>query len=214
MRPPVLPKARERCTRVAKRQRLGQSDTKRYHSGYTAKMDFKPAFKTLILAIAGASFALTAFAQWQWIDKDGRKVFSDRSPPTDIQEKDILKRPGGASRTAAAAPKDSMAVPAVAVASTPAGMASAPKLSGKDSQLETKKKQAEEAEAASKKAEDEKVAAAKTENCGRAKRGVASFDSGLRIATTNANGEREIMDDKARATETMRLKDIVAADCK
>jgi hypothetical protein len=32
-------------------------------------------------------------AQWQWIDKDGRKVYSDRSPPSDIQEKNILKRP-------------------------------------------------------------------------------------------------------------------------
>lgn len=177
-------------------------------------MDFKPAFKILILAIAGASFALSATAQWQWIDKDGRKVFSDRSPPSDIQEKDILKRPGGASRTAAAAPRDGTAVPAVAAASAPAGKASAPKLSGKDTQLEAKKKQAEDAEAASKKAEEEKVAVAKTENCGRAKRGVASFDSGVRIATTNAKGEREIMDDKTRAAETRRLQDIVAADCK
>lgn len=175
-------------------------------------MDFKPAFKTLILAIAGASFALTAFAQWQWIDKDGHKVFSDRSPPSDIQEKDILKRPGGASRMAVAAPTDGTAPPPVAAASV--GKAGAPKLSGKDTQLEARKKQAEDAEAASKKAEEEKIAAAKTENCGRAKRGVASFDSGVRIATTNAKGEREIMDDKARAVETKRLQDIVAADCK
>jgi Domain of unknown function (DUF4124) len=175
-------------------------------------MDFKPAFKTFILAIASAAFALTAFAQWQWIDKDGHKVFSDRSPPSDIQEKDILKRPGGASRTAVPAPTDGTAPPPVAAAS--AGKAGAPKLSGKDTQLEAKKKQAEDAEAASKKVEEEKVAAAKTENCGRAKRGVASFDSGVRIATTNAKGEREIMDDKTRAAETMRLKDIVAADCK
>lgn len=177
-------------------------------------MDFKPAFKTLILAIAGATFALSALAQWQWIDKDGRKVFSDRSPPSDIQEKDILKRPGGASRMAASTPGDGTALPPVAAASTPASKADMPKLSGKDAQLEARKKQAEDAEAASKKAEEEKVAAAKTENCGRAKRGVASFDSGVRIATTNANGEREIMDDKARAVETRRLQDIVAADCK
>jgi Domain of unknown function (DUF4124) len=177
-------------------------------------MDFKPAFKTLIFAIAGATFALTAFAQWQWIDKDGHKVFSDRSPPSDIQEKDILKRPGGASRAAAAAPADGTLAPAVAAAPAPANKVSAPKLLGKDAQLEAKKKQAEDAEAASKKVDEEKVAAAKTENCGRAKRGVASFDSGVRIATTNAKGEREIMDDKARAVETRRLQDIVAADCK
>ena len=209
----MILEARKRRAEVAKNQRYGQVITKLYGSSYTLKMDFKPAFKTLILAIASASFALTALAQWQWIDKDGRKVFSDRSPPSDIQEKDILKRPGGASRVAAA-PKDSLAAPSVATASAPFGKASAPKLSGKDAQLEAKKKQAEEAQTASKKAEEEKVAAAKTENCGRAKRGVASFESGVRIATINAQGEREIMADKARAAETRRLQEIVASDCK
>ena len=176
-------------------------------------MDFKPAFKTLILAIAGASFAFSAFAQWQWIDKDGHKVFSDRSPPADIQEKDILKRPVGSYR-ATATPIDGSTLAPVAAVTAPAGKPSAPRLSGKDAQLEARKKQAEDAEAASKKAEEEKVASAKTENCGRARRGVASFESGVRISTTNAKGEREIMDDQARATETKRLQDIVAADCK
>ena len=42
--------------------------------------------KLLLLAVA-CTWALGAAAQWQWIDKDGRKVFSDRprqpkSPPT------------------------------------------------------------------------------------------------------------------------------------
>ena len=169
--------------------------------------------KSSLVTLACLTFSAVVLAQWQWMGKDGRKVFSDRSPPSDIQEKDILKRPGGASRVAAA-PKDSLAVPPVATASAPVGKASAPKLSGKDAQLEAKKKQAEEAETASKKAEEEKVAAAKTENCGRAKRGVASFESGVRIATINAQGEREIMADKARAAETRRLQEIVAADCK
>ena len=27
------------------------------------------------------------FSAWQWIDKDGRKVFSDQAPPADIAEK-------------------------------------------------------------------------------------------------------------------------------
>jgi hypothetical protein len=208
----LLRAGRERCNQVAKIRPYQRLGTEHWRCDYTRKMDFKPAFKTLIFAIAGATFSLAALAQWQWIDKDGRKVFSDRSPPSDIQEKDILKRPGGASRTAT--PKDSAAVAPDGAASAPANKASAPKLSGKDAQLEAKKKQAEDAEAASKKAEEEKIAAAKTENCGRAKRGVASFDSGVRIATTNAKGEREIMDDKTRAVETKRLQDIVAADCK
>lgn len=177
-------------------------------------MDFKLASRTLVLAVAGGSFALTAFAQWQWIDKDGRKVFSDRSPPADIQEKDILKRPGGSNRLATVPAGESVAAPPTAAASAASGKAGAPKLSGKDAQLEAKKKQAEDEEAAKKKAEDEKIAKAKAENCERAKRGVAGFESGVRVSTTNAKGEREIMDDKTRAAETKRLQDIVAADCK
>lgn len=177
-------------------------------------MDLKLASKTLILALAGASFAVTAFAQWQWIDKDGRKVFSDRSPPADIKEKDILKRPGSSTRIATAiAPAAGTAAP-TATAASAAGKAGAPQLSGKDAQLEARKKQAEDEQAAKKKAEEEKVAKAKAENCDRAKRGLLTFESGVRVSITNAKGEREFMDDNARAAEAKRLRDITAADCR
>ena len=33
-------------------------------------------------------------AQWQWIDKDNKKVFSDQAPPSEIPDKNILRRPG------------------------------------------------------------------------------------------------------------------------
>jgi hypothetical protein len=33
------------------------------------------------------------------------------------------------------------------------------------------------------------------------------------MATTNAKGEREIMDDKARAAENQRLNAIIQSDC-
>ena len=41
-----------------------------------------------------------------------------------------------------------------------------------------------------------------------------TLDSGVRIARVTANGEREILDDKQRADETKRTRDIIAADCK
>ena len=34
----------------------------------------------LILGVLSA-VSLVAAAQWQWLDKDGHKVFSDRAPP-------------------------------------------------------------------------------------------------------------------------------------
>jgi hypothetical protein len=180
---------------------------------YTAEMHFKPALKTVALALATTSFALSAFAQWQWIDKDGRKVFSDRSPPAEVKEKDILKRPGGRGSVALAAATES-APAAPALASSAAAKGSAPKLTGKDAQLEAKKKQAEEEEAARKKAEEEKVAVAKADNCSQAKRYLTTLDSGVRIANTNAKGEREIMDDSKRAEEKKRVQGVADSSCK
>jgi hypothetical protein len=174
-------------------------------------MDLKLASRTLILAMAGASFAIPALAQWQWIDKDGRKVYSDRSPPSDIQEKNILKRPGGARMAAMPVANEEPATDAKPKTSP---NANAPKLPGKDAQLEAKKKQADEEEAAKKKADEEKVAVVKADTCERAKKGLSSIQSGNRVITTNAKGEREVLDDAAKAAETKRLQGIVDSACK
>lgn len=173
-------------------------------------MELKITPKHLVLVFAGWAFALSAAAQWQWIGKDGRKVFSDRPPPADIQDKDILKQPGGRGGRASVAPAVTE-VPAPAVA---AAKPNVPKISGKDAELEAKKKKLEEEEAAKKKAEEEKVAKGRADNCERAKKGLASFQSGVRISTVNAKGEREFMEEGARAAESKRLQSIVDSDCK
>lgn len=152
----------------------------------------------------------SAFAQWQWLDKDGRKVFSDRGPGADIPEKNILKRPGGSTSKAVAPPGASESS---ATASAPAPTLAASKAGG-DKTLEAKKKQTEEAEAAKRKAEEERLARVKADNCARAKQAKASMENGGRIARTNAAGEREVLDDAAKAAETQRIQGIIDADCK
>ncbi|RYX91578.1 MAG: DUF4124 domain-containing protein [Comamonadaceae bacterium] len=151
-------------------------------------------------------------AQWAWLDKDGRKVYSDRSPPAEILDKNILKRPAGSIRPAAPAPEAAATDPA-APASAPLARASAPKIAGKDPQLEARKKQAEDEEAAKKKAEEEKNARAKVENCARAKQSLTTLQSGIRVATVNAKGEREIFDDAKRAAETKKAQEAIATSC-
>lgn len=164
-----------------------------------------------------AAFALLTFlssggahAQWQWIDGSGAKVFSDTAPPPSIPDKNILKRPGARTEVKTSEPASDAAAGAPAAAP-------ASKVTGRDEQLEAKKKQAEkqaeEAAQAKKKAETEKWAKARAENCERAKRAKTTFDSGVRIATTNAKGEREIMDDKTRGAEAKRLEEIIRSDC-
>ncbi len=184
---------------------------------YTEAMQLQIMPKHLVLALAGWAFALSAAAQWQWIDKDGHKVFSDRPPTSDIKEKDILKQPAGRVRASAsgnAVEATESPAPSLPVAATSAARANAPKLSGKNTELEAKKKKLEEEEAGKKKLEEDKVAQGKADNCVRATRGLVTFQSGVRVTTTSAKGEREYMDDGARAAESKRLQSIVDSDCK
>jgi hypothetical protein len=155
---------------------------------------------------------LAAHAQWQWIDNAGKKVYSDQAPPPEIPEKNILKRNG-----AAAAPRVTFNQPPTTDAPAVAANGDKPaavKPTGVDKELEEKTKKAEEAEKAKQAAEAQKVAQAKTDNCNRARQSKATFDSGIRVARLNAQGEREIMDDKGRAEEQKRLQTVIASDCK
>ena len=188
-------------------------------SSQIAKLVGMKMHKLLLLAVA-CTWAMGATAQWQWIDKDGRKVFSDRAPSQDIPDKNILKQPGGLRPARAATPPtqpSSDGASTAATSTTPAVAAPAPKpaasAAGKDKELEEKKAQAEAAEAARKKAEEEKAAKAKTENCTRARAAKADFESGKPIAQANAQGERIILDGPARATEAKRVDGIVQSDC-
>lgn len=185
-------------------------------------MTSKHVATTRVMAISIGVLALTAAAasaQWQWREKDGRQVFSDRAPPTEIAEKDILKRPPGDNRAAAplvitpgvATTADTR--PVVAPAAS-AAKDSIPKLSGKDLALETKIKKVEKEEATKKEVALEKVAKAEAENCERAKTGLATLQSGVRMSAANAAGEREIFDDARRASETKRAHVVIAANCK
>ncbi|MFP8778028.1 DUF4124 domain-containing protein [Hydrogenophaga sp. RWCD_12] len=174
-----------------------------------------PFWRALALAACATLASGTAMAQWLWIDSAGNKVFSDTAPPPGTPDKNILRKPGNRPEPKLNEPATAPAT-AGATGSTPAP-AAAPKVSGKDEQLEAKKKlaekQAEEAAQAKKKAEAEQYAKARADNCERAKRAKATLDAGTRLSTTNAKGEREILDDKARAAEAKRADDVVRSDC-
>lgn len=171
---------------------------------------------TLLLASAVCALPLAAAAQWQWVDKDGRKVFSDQSPPPDIPEKNILRRPAGkASTLPAAVPATPAAAAPTPAAPVAAGTGTgAPKVSGQDKELLEKAKQEKDAELAKQKEAEAKQKAALAENCRRARAAQASLDSGMRLAQVNAKGEREVMDDAARAAESRRVQSAIAENCK
>lgn len=159
---------------------------------------------------------LSVSAQWAWTDKDGRQVYSDRAPPVGVPDKRIFKRPGRASNPIV---QDAIAtadpVAPAAKASTPAlpGALSA-KAPGVDKELAEKKKKEEQVQAALRKAEEERINQAKAENCQRAKQAQKGLESGIRLSRINNQGEREVMDDAARAAEAKRIQSVVDSDCK
>lgn len=178
--------------------------------GYTGPMN---VLRLALLALA-CSTPLLAAAQWQWLDDGGRKVFSDTAPPANVPANRILRQPGQRPAQVPESPVADLptaAVPAAGAVAVPSAGQRAP---GKDKALEDRKKQAEAAEAAKAKAEEQKLAQAQADNCTRAKAGKADLASGVRIGRTNAKGEREIMDDKAREAEGKRLDTVIARDCK
>jgi hypothetical protein len=161
---------------------------------------------------------LSASAQWQWLDKNGKKVFSDQAPPPDVPEKNILRRVGPPPAARSTANPNVDAPPAEgtpAETGAPAKTASTtPKPTGVDKELEEKTKKAEAEAKAKEAAEAAKIAKAKADNCALARQGKATVDSGIRIAKVNSQGEREIMDDAARAAEQKRLQTVINSDCK
>lgn len=166
-----------------------------------------------LVAIAALSLSAPAEAQWRWRDASGRVTASDRPPPKEIPDKDILSRPATPAqrRPLATAEPASAAASGVAAASS-APAASAP--SGLQAEVEARRKRTEQEQAARAKADEERLAAQRGENCRRARSHVAALESGQRMARTNERGEREVLDDRGRADEMRAARAVIASDCR
>lgn len=149
----------------------------------------------------------SAWAQWKWKDRNGQVHLSDLPPPRDIPDKDVMQRPTDSVRRAAAA---AAAQASAASAPVPA-VAVKPKV---DPELEARKARQEQEQRAKDKAAEDKASAQRSENCQRARQHLATLESGMRIARLNDKGEREILDDKARAEEMQRARQVIASECR
>jgi uncharacterized protein HemX len=183
------------------------------------------AFAAFVLVVA-TLVPTPADAQWRWRDANGRITVSDRPPPREIPDKDILSRPNtpaarpqrpGAPAADAAASAEGQASAPAAAASAPVAAASAAAsgaAGGLQAEVEARRKRAQQEQAARAKAEEEKAAAQRAENCRRARQHVATLESGIRIARVNERGEREVLDDRARADEMRAARSVIASDCR
>jgi hypothetical protein len=147
-----------------------------------------------------------AWAQWKWKDARGQVHISDLPPPRDIPDKDVMQRPTDSVRRAAAA-----AAAQASAASAPVAPAAKPKV---DPELEARKARQEAEQKAKDKAAEDKAGSQRADNCQRARQHLATLESGMRIARVNDKGEREILDDKGRAEEMQRARQVMASECR
>ena len=130
----------------------------------------------------------------QWKDSAGRTVVSDQPPPGNARD---IRCSSGGTPSVSAAP-----------ASAPAPRSTAEK------DMDFKKRQQDGKEKSEKSAQEEAAAANRKENCEKAQRQLAVIESGLRMSSVNADGERKILDDAERQAELERTRRVVSENCK
>lgn len=169
-----------------------------------------------LVVVAAASFSTAAEAQWRWRDASGRVTASDRPPPKEIPEKDILSRPASANlrRPTVAAVEAASGAASGSAATAASGVLAASAPGGLQAEVEARRKRTEQEQAARTKADEERLAAQRAENCRRARAQVAALESGQRMARVNERGEREVLDDRGRAEEMRAARAVLASDCR
>jgi hypothetical protein len=148
-------------------------------------------------------FALTLLpalgaAQWLWLDEAGRRVYSDQPPPPAVPAARILRQPGVAAPAlwTGSAPATASTPPNAARAAR-AASAPPPVIPGEEALRSVQ-------------AENTRLREA---HCARLRDAWVTLESGVRLARMLPNGEREVLDDAARAAERQRLQGLLASDC-
>ena len=169
---------------------------------------------TLVVAIVLAGFTSTpSEAQWAWKDGNGRVVYSDRPPPADVKPASIVRQPTKQLLPApASGAVDDAAKPADGTSPETKAASNAPKTTA-EREMEFRKRQQGRAESDKKAAEEQTKNATKTAECDRARGYMKSLEDGVRITKTDASGNREFLDDAARAAEVERTRKIIQSTC-
>ena len=149
--------------------------------------------KTLLfVCMLGVAFGAVA-QQYKWVDKDGKVQYGD-TPPPGVKATRLKPPPGASQAPPAAAKKD-------------AEKALSPEAAFRKRQQEAKEKD-------EKAAKERADAESKRTNCEAAQATLRQIQSGQRMSTMNAAGERVFIDDEQRARETERAQKSVSEWCK
>jgi transcription elongation factor len=165
--------------------------------------------RSVLIGAAGLLCVLAcqgAAAQWAWKDDAGHTVFSDQPPPSNIPRAHIIRSPSGATPVVAPAAADTP--PASSGDATPAGDSKPKSLAEQD--LEFKKRLKDNADAAKKAQEAQAAKEANAQRCADARAAQAAIQSGQRVTTVDAQGNKSYLDDSQIAAQRARLQGALA----
>ncbi|MFN9031408.1 MAG: DUF4124 domain-containing protein [Betaproteobacteria bacterium] len=164
--------------------------------------------RTAMLAV-GVLLAAEVAAQWAWKDDSGRLVFSDRPPPASVKPEQIVRQPGPnvsqpPLRSSEEAARDASKASAAKGGATTTA----------EREMEFRKRQTERAEAEKKAAEEQQLAQRRQQECERSRGYLRALEDGLRVSRTDAQGNREFLDDNQRNAEMARAREMIERNCK
>jgi hypothetical protein len=163
----------------------------------------------VVVGLLLGAFALPAVAQWAWRDETGRTVYSDRPPPANVKSEQILRQPGtqtfGTANNANPSAADAKGDGKEAAKPGPKTLA--------EREMEFRKRMQESAEAEKKQSDEQAHNDQRAAECERMRGYLKALEEGQRIARTDAQGNREILDDAQRATEVQRVRDAMSRSC-
>ena len=160
-----------------------------------------------VLALLLLALAFPAQAQWKWRDAGGKIQYSDLPPPNGTPDKDILQRPVGVKPLVVIQPFG-----ATVAASAPAPAPSGP--SKAELEREAKQKKQDQDAMAKQKEEERKLALQRRENCGRAQANMKMLQDGVRLTRANEKGESVPLDERQRAEEIQRTRNVMTSECR
>jgi hypothetical protein len=154
----------------------------------------------VLIMLAALAFAAAASAQaYKWVDKDGKVRYGDTPPP-------------GVKATQLKGPAHAPTPPPAADAKKDAGAKDKEKPLSPEAAFRKRQQEKQEAD---QKAEKERAdASAKRQNCDNAQTQLRTLQSGQRISTTNAAGERVYMEDAQRDQAIQAAQRSVSEWCK
>ena len=149
--------------------------------------------KPYVMFVALSFFSLTAQAELhKWVDENGKVHYSDSVPP-EVNKAQTVPNVTGKGQTEAPAQYSPKSVA--------------------EREAELKKSKQEKTEAAEKQAKKDAEAETKKRNCAAAQENLRVLETGTRIVTYDANGERTYLDDDAREQRLNEARKNISTNC-